>query len=170
MKNVYQKIAFFSVVLLYIPTSYAGKSQCQPYLDKLRNVQSQQRQGHSFKQGESLNKREAKARKKWWQCERGLLKKSKSPNKKKQKLIKVVKKYQLSNDTKKTGGKLNQSPFQTSDALVIKSRYQGKQLEAWLKYYQQPKKCMRPKTTKQFAFCVENRRMQEISFENEVVP
>ena len=64
MNKVYRQVTFFSLILLYLPVSYAGKSQCQPYLDKLRNVQSQQRQGHSFKQGESLNKREAKARKK----------------------------------------------------------------------------------------------------------
>jgi hypothetical protein len=162
MNNLYQKIAFLSAVLLYIPASYAGKNQCQSYLDKLRNVQSQQQKGHSFKQGERLNKREAKARKKWCQCERGLLKTSKSRKKKKKK---APKKYQLATDTQKTRIKLNQSPFQTSNALVIKSRYQGKQLQAWLKYYQQPKQCQRPKTTKQFAFCVENRRSQQMSFE-----
>lgn len=165
MNDFYLKIAFFSIVLLYIPASYAGKSQCQPYLDKLRNIQSQQRQGHSFKKGESLNKREAKARKKWWQCERGLLKTRKSRKKNKHKPTKVAKKYQLPTHTQKARVKLNQSPFQTSNALVIKSRYQGKQLQAWLKYYQQPKQCLRPKTTRAFAFCVENRRLQQVSFE-----
>jgi hypothetical protein len=52
-----------------------------------------------------------------------------------------------------------------SSPLIIKSRYQGKQLQAWLLYYQQPKKCLRPKTTKQFAFCVENRINQQLAFE-----
>ncbi|NQZ23414.1 MAG: hypothetical protein HRT53_15345 [Colwellia sp.] len=165
MNNVYRIFAVFSVFFLYIPASYAGKTQCQPYLDKLRNVQSQQRQGHSFKRSEALNKRETKARKKWWQCERGLLKTTKSRQNKKQQSTKVIKKHQLATYTKKNGVKLNQSPFQTSNALVIKSRYQGKQLQAWLKYYQQPKQCQRPKTTKQFAFCVENRRSQQMSFE-----
>jgi len=170
MHKVYRQVTFFSLILLYLPVSYAGKSQCRPYLDKLRNVQSQQRQGHSFKQGESLNKRETKARKKWWQCERGLLKINKSRKKRKQEKTKVAKKYQLPSYTQKAGVKLNQSPFQTANALVIKSRYQGKQLQAWLKYYQQPKQCMRPKTTKQFAFCVENRRLQQMSFEKGAVP
>jgi len=170
MNNDYRKIAFLSAILWYIPVSYAGKAQCQSYLDKLRNVQSQQRQAHSFKQGERLNKREAKARKKWWQCERGLLKTNKTRKKNKPKPTRVAKKYHLPTSTQKTRVKLNQSPFQTSNALVIKSRYQGKQLQAWLKYYQQPKQCMRPKTTKKFAFCVENRRLQQISFEKRAVP
>jgi hypothetical protein len=169
MNNVYLKVAFVSVVLFYIPASYAGKSQCQSYLDKLRNVQSQQRQGHGFKKSESLNKREAKARKMWWQCERGLLKTNKNKNKnrkkKKQKQSKVATTYSLPTNTIKARAKLNQSPFQTSNALVIKLRYQGKQLQDWLKYYQQPKQCMRPKTTRQFAFCVEDRRLQQMSFE-----
>jgi hypothetical protein len=165
MNNVYVKVAFVSVALFYIPVSYAGKSQCQSYLDKLRNVQSQQRQGHSFKKSKSLNKRETKARKVWWQCERGLLKTNKSRPKKKNKPTKVATTYPLSTYSNKARAKLNQSPFQTSNALVIKSRYQGKQLQAWLKYYQQPKQCMRPKTTKQFAFCVEDRRLQQMSFE-----
>jgi hypothetical protein len=170
MNNVYRQVAFLWVMLLYIPVSYAGKSQCQPYLDELRNIQSQQREGYSAKRGESLNKREAKARKKWWGCERGLLKKIKKSKKKKPKRAKVSKKHQLPNHTQATGVKLNQSPFQTSNALVIKSRYQGRQLQAWLKYYQQPKQCMRPKTTQQFAFCVENRRLQQMSFEQLAVP
>ena len=165
MNNFYRKLAVFSVIFLYIPVSYASKTQCQPYLEKLRNVQSQQRQGHSVKRSESLNKREVKARKKWWQCERGLLKTAKSRKKKKQQSTKLIKKHQLATYTKKKGGKFNKSPFKTSNALVIKSRYQGRQLAAWLKYYQQPKKCQRPKTTKQFVFCVENRRSQQMSFE-----
>jgi hypothetical protein len=52
----------------------------------------------------------------------------------------------------------------------MKSRYEGKQRQAWLKYYQQPKQCMRPKTINQFAICVENRRLQQLSFEKLAVP
>jgi hypothetical protein len=85
MNNVYRKVVFFSVIFLCIPISYAGKSQCKSYLEKLRNIQSQQRQGNNVKRGDSLNKRETKARKKWWQCERGLLKKSKNRKNKKKK-------------------------------------------------------------------------------------
>ncbi len=155
------------IILLYSHVSYAGKKQCQPYLDKLRNIQSQQRQGHSLKRGESLNKREAKARKKWWQCERGVLKSTENRKKKKQskKQVKLVKRQNLALYPAKERVSKKLIPFQTSNAVVIKSRYQGEQLQAWLKYYQQPKKCARPKTTKQFAICVEDRRKQQNNFE-----
>jgi len=170
MNSVYQKVTVFSVMLLYVPISHAGKAECQPYLDKLRNVQSQQRQSHSNKRSESLNKREAKARKKWWKCERGLLKVAKSRKKKKTKPVTAVKKQQLAIHTKRKGIEVNKTPFKTSSPLIIKSRFQGKQLQAWLQYYQQPKQCQRPKTTKQFAFCVEDRRLQQVSFAKLVVP
>jgi hypothetical protein len=88
MRGMYFKIIFMGFTLVFSHASYAGKKQCQPYLDKLRNVQSQQKQGHSLKRAERLNKLEAKARKIWWQCEQGHLKKvkmSKKIKKKKQK-------------------------------------------------------------------------------------
>lgn len=163
MRKFYFDIFFIGVVLFFSATSFAGKKQCKPYLAKLHNIQAQQKQGHSLKRSESLNKREAKARKKWWQCERGLLKKAKR-NKKKQKKV-IVKRQPLPENSRKNSSKGKLKPFQTSRAVVVKSRYQGKQLQAWILYYQQPKKCQRPKSTKQFAFCVENRRAQQIAFE-----
>jgi hypothetical protein len=165
VNSVYFQIFFIGIMLTFSYESYAGKKECQSYTDKLRNVQSQQRQGHGLKRSESLNKQEKVARKKWWQCERGRLKRVKGKRKKKQKNI-VANIHQplsatLSRDIKKGSSK----PFQTSAPVVIKSRYQGKQLQAWLKYYQQPKKCLRPRTTRQFAYCVENRRTQQLAFE-----
>ncbi|MFT6207041.1 MAG: hypothetical protein ACJA0T_000945 [Colwellia sp.] len=165
VNSVYFQTYFIGIMLTFSYESYAGKKECQSYADKLRNVQSQQRQGHSLKRSESLNQQEKVARKKWWQCERGRLKKVKGNHKKKQKNI-AVNLYQplspiLSRDLKKGSSK----PFQTSAPVVIKSRYQGKQMQAWLQYYQQPKKCLRPKTTRQFAYCVENRRIQQLAFE-----
>jgi hypothetical protein len=163
--------AIVIVSLLFSVPSFAGKKHCQSYLEKLRNVQSLQRQGHNLKRSENLNKREAKLRKKWWQCERGLLKTTKNSKTKKQKKRNAQQKQKaqrekrkaLINDSLMVNASV--SPFQTSAAVVIKSRYQGKQLQAWLKYYHQPKQCSRPKTTKQFVFCVEDRRIQQLAFE-----
>jgi hypothetical protein len=171
MRGVYFKVFFIGMILVFAQVSYAGGKKCQPYFDKLRNVQSQQKQGHNLKRGESLNKQEAKARNKWWQCEQGHLKiakkskKSKKSKKNKPQNNKIVKQRSLTAKPLITISKVNVKPFQTSAPLVLKSRYQGKQLQAWLLYYQQPKKCLRPKTTKQFAFCVENRRNQQLLFE-----
>jgi hypothetical protein len=165
VKSVYFQIFFVGIMLTFSYESYAGKKECQSYADKLRNVQSQQRQGHGLKRSEKLNKQEKVARKKWWQCERGLLKKVKSNHKKKQRNIAINIHQPLSATFSRDVKKGSSKPFQTSAPVVIKSRYQGKKLQAWLKYYQQPKKCVRPKTTRQFAYCVENRRTQQLAFE-----
>ena len=155
-----------SITLVFSHASYAGKKQCQSYLDKLRNIQSQQKQGHSLKRGESLNKLETKARKKWWQCEQGHLKKAKRNKKKKRpQKNKSAKQPSLKGGSLAYISKVNVKPFKTSAPLVLKSRFQGEKLQAWLLYYQQPQKCLRPKSTKQFAFCVENRRDQQLAFE-----
>ena len=61
MCGVYSKIIFIGISLVISQVSYGEKKQCQAYLDKLRNVQSQQKQGHSLKRGNNLNKLEAKA-------------------------------------------------------------------------------------------------------------
>lgn len=177
MSKVYFQILIICLTLVVSQPSYGGKKQCQSYLDKLRNIQSLQKQGYSLKRGEILNKREIRARKKWWQCERGLLKKNKSSKKKKKKQNKKnkVKMAQAklqhfsvnlpSNSSKRNTEKRTVKPLQRSASVVVKSKYQGKKLQAWLQYYQQPKRCFRPKSTKQFAFCVEDRRAQQLTFE-----
>lgn len=158
MYRVYFLVFIITLSLLFTQASYAGKKQCQPYLEKLRNIQSQQRHGYGVKKGKSLKNREAKARKKWWQCEQGKLKLAKKSKKKsKQKKLPM----NLSSIHKLTKVK----SFGVSGPLVVKSRYQGKKLQLWLAYYQQPKNCSRPKTTKQFVFCVEDKQAQEIAFE-----
>jgi hypothetical protein len=153
------------IALVYSQASFAGKKQCKPYLDKLHNIQSQQKQGHSLKRSNSLNKQEAKTRKMWWQCERGLIKKVKNGYKKKKKSA-LVKRQKLSVPSLKNIPKVKLTSFQTSAAVVVKSHYQGEKLHAWLQFYQQPKKCFRPKTTKQFAFCVEDKITQQLAFES----
>ena len=165
VNSVYFQILLVGIMLTFSYESYAGKKECQSYADKLRNVQSQQRQGHGLKRSKNLNKQEKVARKKWWQCERGLLKKIKGNHKKKQRNIAVNIHQPLSATLSRDIKKGSSKPFQTSAPVLIKSRYQGKQLQAWLQYYQQPKKCLRPKTTRQFAYCVENRRTQQLAFE-----
>lgn len=149
--------------LLFSIDALAGKKQCKGYLEKLHNIQSQQRQGYSLKQGNKLEQRAEKARKKWWDCERGLTtpkKKSKKNKRAKVKNQKKVVKYSQRTLTQIT-------PFETTKAVVIKGRFQGKQQQAWLDFYQQPEKCFRPKTTKVFAYCVENKRQQSELFKQQ---
>lgn len=138
----------------------ATKKACQPYLDKLRNIQAKQRVGHSNKKGRSLVKQEAKFRDKWWQCQQGKLvtKNKKGKSKVKNKVV-----------TNKTNTKELYKHYQPNmtNQLVLKAKYQGQQQQDWLDYYQQPNKCKRPKSTKVFAYCIEDEQQQQLKFERQ---
>ena len=61
-------LTFFCGYFLYTQPVLA-KKRCKPLLDKLHKIQQAQRSSHSLKRGDSLRKKEDKARDKWWQCE-----------------------------------------------------------------------------------------------------
>jgi len=153
-------------IMIFSSAAEAGKKRCKSLLEKLHTIQVQQRQGYSAKKGISLQVRAEKVRDKWWRCE-NTSKYSQSKHKKKQK--KQVKPSKAINKRVKTNTYTSNShkvikPFVTSQAIVIKSRFKGKKQQAWLNYYQQPKKCNRAKTTQVFAFCVENKAKQQEEF------
>jgi len=159
------------ICLLCLPGLYSekalAKAKCKPYLEKLQNIQALQRQGYSLKRGNSLRKREQAAREKWWQCEQGKIqptsKKSKARKKKQEKKKRYVK-------TKRTRtGEIEKKlvPFSNQGQIVLKGRFTGEKQQAWLQYYVQPKKCLRPKTTQVFAFCMEDKLAQQAVFEQE---
>jgi len=149
------------IIFLLIPTAQA-KKRCKPLLEKLQNIQALQRHGYSAKRGLSLRAREDKARDKWWQCEKSSGKKQKKSNKKYQgKTVGVKSKLSKTKRKALSAG----SPFKTTSAIVIKSKYQGNKKQAWLAYYQQPMRCQRPKNLPVFASCSENKRTQRLAFE-----
>jgi hypothetical protein len=154
------------IVIFFSNTAIAGKKRCKPLLDKLHNIQAQQRQGYSAKKGLSLQNRADKVRDKWWQCENASIYSQSKKHKKKQKK-KAKHTLSISANTSNVyngnSGKVIK-PFATSQAIVIKSRFKGKKQQAWLNYYQQPQKCQRAKTTKIFAFCVEDKSKQQEAF------
>lgn len=159
-------IIVVSVCFVFSPASSA-KKRCKPLLEKLRNIQSLQRSGYSQKKGVSLRKREDNARDKWWQCENGRAKKEKnntkgsakaSNRKNKKNSNSAVKRKIVINDSTVT-------PFKTTDAVVIKSKYHGEKKRAWLTFYQQPEGCSRPKNLAVFASCSENKQKQRADFE-----
>lgn len=165
------KLSVFILLVVCSFSALAGKKHCQGYREKLNNIQAQQRQGNSLKRSNSLATREAKARDTWWQCENGKLKKKKK-KKKKSKAEKKSRKT-FADHTKAKRKKVNTAksvkPFASNRAVVMRNKYQGEQLQAWLKYYQPEKKCARPKSTQTFAACVEDRRRQQSEFEKSYV-
>lgn len=159
-------IIFISTLFLFISDSEA-KKRCKPLLEKLHNIQAMQRSGYSSQRGLSLRAKEDKARDKWWQCEQG--RGTKQKKKRKVKKSSKNKSSQYSTAYKGYTHKkiLAGTPFKTNNAIVIKSKYQGNKKQAWIKFYQQPARCIRPKTLGVFAFCSEDKQTQRIKFEQD---
>lgn len=158
------KTLLLIVVFSIASPTLEAKKRCKPLLAKLQNIQAMQRHGYSAKQGISLRNREDKARKNWWQCENG-------SGKKKQKSSKKNQRKTVSYSTEKSNANRKAikagTPFKTNNSIVIKSKYQGEKKRAWLAFYQQPKRCQRPKNLSVFAFCSEDKQTQRAGFEQE---
>lgn len=159
-------IIFISSLLLFASESEA-KQHCKHLLDKLHGIQAMQRHGYSSQRGLSLRAKEDKARDNWWQCEKGgqgkPKQKTKSKGKKKSnnKSSHYSKTYKHNTHINIAAG----TPFKTNNVIVIKSKYQGNKKQAWLKFYQQPAQCNRPKSLAIFASCSEEKQAQRIDFE-----
>jgi hypothetical protein len=153
------------IILVFSPITLA-KKRCKPLLEKLHRVQALQRKPYSAQKGISLRSREDKARDLWWQCENGSSRIKKKTNKKKKSKKKRKKNHYYSRTATMNNKKKNVViPFKTSNAIVIKSKFEGTKPQAWLQFYQQPKKCVQPKKLSVFAFCSENKQKQRSDFE-----
>lgn len=159
-------LAIFIGALLCISPVSDAKKRCKPFLKKLHDVQALQRKGYSSQRGVSLRAKEDKARDTWWQCEQGRKIEQTGKSKKKKK---AKAKSQYSKVTKKRNTRKKISagtPFKTNN-IVIKSKYQGNKKQAWIKFYQQPARCRRPKSLAVFVSCSEDKQAQRINFEQE---
>lgn len=153
---------YLSILLCFFSPISEAKKRCKPLLQKLQKIQAMQRHGYSVKRGESLRAKEDKARDTWWQCEKGRGKKNKKAKKNsKSNMASYSIKSKRGDNKKLTAG----TPFNTSNAIIIKSQYQGVKKRAWLAFYQQPTRCHRPKNLQVFAFCSENKQTQRADFE-----
>lgn len=165
-----KRTIIFSVLVISLLCGFfavAGKKQCQKYRNKLDNIQTQQRQASSLKRSNSLSAREMKARDIWWRCEGGKL--QQKSKKKKQKAEKSSYKKKPSSSqhasTKQNQNNTALVPFASGSPVVVRSKYQGGKLQAWLLFFKLKKMCARPKSMQQFAACVEDKRRQQIEFE-----
>jgi len=161
------KIILLFIILSLLSTgSFAGKKRCKPLLEKLQNIQAKQRSGYTARQGVSLQNRADKAREKWWNCENSS--KYTQQSKKKIKKKKVQKKSKNRNLNSMPQKILK--PFATSKAVVVKSRFKGKKQQAWLDFYEKPDKCRKVKSTRVFAFCMEDKAKQQETFSQQYRP
>lgn len=154
----------------------AGQQNCQSYENKLKLLRIKQKQGNSAKRQQSLKTQEDKAWKKLQLCKRGQLtgksntkSKGKKGSKKKKVASKqkniVAKKHQAIVNKNETRKPL--TPLVANNPVVIKSKYQGEQLQAWLNFYQSPKRCRNTKTMQDFVWCAEDKRRQQVIFEQQ---
>lgn len=165
-----KQIILFGLLLIILFSSFdivAGKKHCQSYRKKLDSIQAKQRQANSNKRSNSLAAQEAKARKTWWQCENGKLKlkakkqpkvKTKRDNKKK-----VMTSFSVNKQKVKPLKPI--MPFSSQNSVMTNAKYQGEKLRAWLLFYQPKKICRQPKSMSQFSACAEEKRRQQIEFE-----
>lgn len=123
-----------------------AKTACDGEKSKHRSLQLKLRQGGKPQSLERLRARERNAWHKWWQCQNG----KKSKPKKKGKLRKPV----IAQKPRKV---IDSPPtFIDKRALSIKGAFSGKKQQAWLNYYRKPAKCIAPKSTQTFAYCIEH--------------
>jgi hypothetical protein len=169
-----KRIILCSLMLMLLYASFsatAGKKRCLEYRQKLDNIQAQQRQANTQKRSHSLSSKEAKARDRWWGCETGKLRaKSKSKQEKKSKQKIASKKIQNKTRSQSVLPKQYKNskalvPFASNNPVVMRSKYQGEKLRAWLVFYQPAKKCAQPKSIQHFAKCVEDKLSQQTEFE-----
>lgn len=155
---MHMKIGMFILLVIFsFPT--VAKKACQQYRDKLQNIQAQQRQGHTAKQSVRLHQREQKAWKTWQDCKKGKLASKKKRKQNKATVSLPVKARDIEIVTLKQG-----SAFDTKQGVRVKADFSGADQQAWLDYYQMPVACRKPKTTQQFAFCMEDREKQKLAF------
>jgi hypothetical protein len=173
--NFYPSSLFLLNILIIglLVSPVQAKKRCKPLLDKLHNVQAMQRTGYSLKRGETLRKKEDKARDKWWQCEHSSrFSEGKTKKKKKSKKNRVKARTTRENRVHTSSKnvyltkKITATPFAGSESIVIKSKYHGKMKFAWLDFYQKPNKCQRPSSLSVFASCNEDKRAQQLTFED----
>lgn len=147
------------ILLFTLSTSAFAKKACQAYRESLQNIQAQQRQGHSAKQSARLQERERKAWQKWQDCKKGKLSKKTKRKSKTRYVASPLKASEIEIVSLKQG-----SAFNTQQGVRMKADFTGADQQAWLDYYQMPKQCRKPKTTQQFAFCMEDREKQKLVF------
>ena len=160
--------------LAVVNMASADQQDCQSYQDKLKLLRIKQKQGNSVKRQQSLKTQEDKAWKKLQLCKRGQLKNKAKTKIKKSNKKKILASKQQGMAMKKRQRNANKSetlkpltPLVANNPVVVKSKYQGQQLQAWLRFYRPTKRCRNTKTMKDFVWCAEDKRRQQVIFEQQ---
>jgi len=151
------KILWIVLFLITSNQSYA-KSKCEKEWKALKGVQAHLR----YKTSEYLRKEEHRRHEIYQKC-RSKRNNESSSSKSKSKKSKIIyskkpttqKKYSPKKYVKKSFGK---------STVKIKGKFKGDKQNEWIKHYKTPKECIRPKSTSQFASCLNKRNVEAEKF------
>lgn len=151
-------------LLLILSNQVFAKSKCQREWDDLKNVQRVMKNGHGAQRMEQLRNIEKTYFRKYENCKKGKNKqisKDKSVKKRVNKQTTSIKTKKLVQPKKYYKRELSSQPIE------MKARYYDGRQNDWLKYYRAHKspECKKPKSTKLFAKCIEERDKLSIEFE-----
>jgi type II secretory pathway component PulL len=129
-------------ILLILSNKVYSTSICEREWNALKSIQSQLR----HKSNEYLRRMEHEKHTKYQNCRKN--KNQKSKKIKKSNNSTQYKRFYTYRETK--------NPFENSP-VKMKTKFKGKKQEEWNKYYVTPEDCIKPKTTSQFASCLNDR-------------
>ncbi|MCJ8318737.1 MAG: hypothetical protein MJK12_03835 [Colwellia sp.] len=144
-------IRIIFIVLLIISNQTFAKSKCQKEWDSLKSIQALMRQRST----EYYRQEEHKRHDIYQNCRK---KKNNNQVKEKKSYTTKNKKNYITN--KSYTGK--QASY-TRD-IHLKGLFTGKKQDAWIQHYERPKECINPKSTPEFATCLQHRDDEAIRF------
>lgn len=146
----------FILFLLFSGQSFA-ESACLTQWNSLKSVQSQLRQQNTA----YLREKEQARQNAYQHCRKG--KNTKAKAFKRTTASKSYNAQHITNYRVQKKHALNQ----VNGSGNAQGLYLGDMQNAWLAYYTKPKECIRPKSTKQFAKCLQHRDEQASNFEQQ---
>jgi len=147
-------LGFFVVNLPAVEQFDLG--QCQQLQQELQKNRNHQRTGYRLRDAEKLKDSEQRLQKQlFYHCEKPIVTQAKAT------VRRVMPKARYSDAAP---FREQQQPFFAS-TVEVKAPYQGKQLSAWLGYYQEPRFCYGVRTTSVIVDCAMRRQQAMQKFE-----
>jgi len=135
-------------------------ADCDKAAEKLQQLEQKISSGYSLKEAEQLSLDQRQLEKQLDQfCQKPAL----ASDAQKPKVKKTAKIKAAPNSL----DDIAQGPQLYVSSVLVKAPYQGKQLQAWLDYYTEPKQCFGVRDSKKMVWCVEQRQQAKARFERQ---
>jgi hypothetical protein len=149
-------LSFFVVNLPAVEQFNLG--QCQQLQQELQKTRNHQRTGYRLRDAEKLKETEQRLQKQlFYHCEKPIVTQAKAT---------VRRLMPNARQTSFAPDRSVKNEFFAS-TIEVKAPYQGKQLSAWLGYYQEPRFCYGVRTTSVIVDCAMRRQQAMQQFERE---